>query len=689
MATLYGAVAIGAFDSSFGFGFYSDKGAICTATMSANATVFQFGVAVVSGPATMTAESSVIRRGAASISASATLTSTATGVFSFSSAMSGSSTLSATLSTTISVQANLGSGGAVLYTPTATETSVQTASSSVSWGDVATISASEFTGGEDYLILCSANVGNLSSTSTLNHFKMIHGSTDFVGSSKVVESHDASEPSDVYGYMTKFTQPATPEDIKFQFKGSNTQADSISIIAMPLASLTENTDYFFNEDDDSASPTSHGTSYSSFASVSFTPTNNNDDWLVIANPTVRVDSTADNYLYSIKHGTDDRPYFSHEGEDVGENSTTILSRVFTLSNASSQTFAVQGKDDSTGINDHYASRIFVLRLNAMRDYAFSWSAGRQIHTQNTFKKVSSVSVTPTTSSKALLIGYVRHESASENNNIKAKIEDNSYAKPTGADGLVAVARDSTDERAAVRLAPTNFIGYKTHDIDLSVAVDWDTDSAVNTYDHSLCAVSFALADVPAGAVLTADATPYAMGAVALSGSATLTSAATVTTINGSAALSSSATLSPSPIMTVVGASAMSVTSEVTTGATLLNTIALSGTVAVTSVGRIKVSGKVSFTTSATISSIARAEYANLESTANIAGKGVLSLRAIAPMSASLAMSSIGIIAISVTDNDIIDVTGYIDQSKSVALHIDEGISPSLYVDQELATSLER
>jgi hypothetical protein len=134
---------------------------------------------------------------------------------------------------------------------------------------------------------------------------------------------------------------------------------------------------------------------------------------------------------------------------------------------------------------------------------------------------------------------------------------------------------------------------------------------------------------------------------------------------------------------------MSVSSEVTTGATLLNTIALSGTVAVTSVGRIKVSGKVSCTTSTTISSIARAEHANLESTANIAGKGVLLLRGIAPMSASLAMSSIGIIAISATDNDIIDVTGYIDQSRSVALYIDEGISPSLYVDQELATSLER
>jgi hypothetical protein len=286
-----------------------------------------------------------------------------------------------------------------------------------------------------------------------------------------------------------------------------------------------------------------------------------------------------------------------------------------------------------------------------------------------------------------LIGYVRHESISENNNIKAKIEDNSYAKPTGADGLVAVARDSTDERAAVRLASTNFIGYKTHDIDLSVAVDWDTDSAVNTYDHSLCAVSFALAGVPAGAVLTADGTSYAMGAVALSVSATLTSAAITTIITGSAALSSSATLSPSPAMTVVGASAMSVSSEVTTH---FNTVSLSGTASATSAGRVKVSGKVSCTTSATISSVGRGgEYANLESTANIAGKGVLSLRAVAPMSASLAISSLGIIVISTQSNDIVDVTGYIDQSKSVSLYIDEGISPSLYVDQELATSLER
>jgi len=736
MATLYGKVALGAFDSSFGFGLDSDEGAVCTATVSADATLvaLQFGATAMSAAATMSVANAPVIGGRSAVSSSATLTSVATGTFTFVSAMSGSATMSVAgdAGRDLFGQADLGSGGAVLYTPTATETSLQTASSSTSWSDAATISASEFTGGEDYLILCSASVGNLASTSTLNNFKMIHGSTDFVGSNKVIESHNVSEPSDVYGYMTKFTQPATPEDIKFQFKGSNTQADSINLIAMPLGSLTENTDYFFNEDDDSSSPTMHGTTYRSYASVSFTPTNNNEDWLVIANPTVRIDSTASNYLYSIKHGTDDRPYFSHEGEDLGENSTTILSRVFTLSNASSQTLALQGKDDETGINDHYASRIFVLRLNAMRDYAFSWSAARQVHTQNTFKKVSSVSVTPTTSSKALLIGYVRHESVSENNNIKAKIEDNSYAKPTGADGLVNVARDLSDQRAAVRLAPTNFIGYKTHDIDLSVAVDWDTDSAVNTYDHSLCAVSFALAGVPAGAVLTANGSTVRLGATALT---------------------SSATLSINTIMTHTAASTISASATLTTGSIVsYNVPIVTGPAVVSAIGRLGVSGKVSCEASATVAGVARqglriqsdmsgsgavsvagkltmlssvaisgsstlvtgaiSEVAgainmsasailstnnvlgvsglgNLQSTANIAGKGVLSLRGIAPMSMSSVIPANGVIAVSVIDNDIVSITTYIDQSISTTLYIDEGITPSLYVDRELATSLER
>jgi len=852
MATIYGKVAIGEFDDSFGFGFDGYEGAVCTATLSSSSIVIKihYGAADISGSATLsgnmvgtitvsapvsasatlssnatipvpgassisasttlssnivgdlsaaaaistsatlsgnmvgtitapivfsavatlTTESATVQFGASAMSASATLSTASNLAVSGKAATSSSSTLSSnmtgviTASAALSVAASLaasalstktvsagtvdiGGGGDVLYVPTTTETDIKTAGSSFT--DVASISASEFTGGATYLILCSANVGNGSSTSALNYFKTVHGSAGFTGSTKVVESHNISEPSDVYGYMTKFTQPATPEDIKFQFKGTNAKADSVSIIAIPLGGLIENTDYFFDEDDDSVSPTSHGTTYSDYASVSFTPTNNNDDWLVIANPTVRIDSTASNYVYGIRHNTEDRPYFSHEGEDLGESATAILSRAYTLSNSTSHTFAVQGKDDETGINDHYASRIFVLRLNAMRDYAFTWTQGRQVHSEDAFESIANVSITPTSNSKALVIGYARHDTDSENDTVKSKLTVDGYAKPTGADGLVNVARDSTDERSIVRLGYANLSAYESHDVNSYVSLSGGT----HTYDHSLCVVSLALEGVPAGAEITANGTIDRNAATIVTGPATLTASGIISSIFGVASLSGSATTLVRGRMTTVAASAMTSSATVTVGSFLSHNVPIiTGPSTLTAVARFGVAGKTSIETSSTLSGAAKfdaagkisatvsatlspsgkqklrgqisvsgsgslsvgsvteigsevnisssgalsaghifdmAGIADIQSTVNIAGNGVLSLRGICPASLSATLVSNGIIAITEVDNDIVSITTYIDQSTDIVLYIDEGISPSLYTDQELAVSLER
>ena len=55
MATLYGKVGIGEFDSSFGFGFDVNEGAVCTTTLSSDATVVKIhhGAAAISGSATL------------------------------------------------------------------------------------------------------------------------------------------------------------------------------------------------------------------------------------------------------------------------------------------------------------------------------------------------------------------------------------------------------------------------------------------------------------------------------------------------------------------------------------------------------------------------------------------------------------------------------------------------------------
>tara|TARA_R110000765_G_scaffold89307_1_gene170534 strand:+ start:61 stop:2787 length:2727 start_codon:yes stop_codon:yes gene_type:complete len=694
---VYGSCSVGAFgegfDSSFDIGNalvgkgtlsimgYSEKNPIAlsaTATLESEGSFILSGAvsllatatidravlgatkpaaSLMSGPATLTANLSHSISGD-SVSMTATATIAANGKLEqrISADMSSVATLSAStriqlggkvdlqssssilsnLSKPLSGAVSIGKGGDLLTSPSTIVTTQQAAVGGFSWTTAATIDASEFTGGQDYLILCFADIGNNSSTATRNSFQLLHGTTQFSGASSVIESNVAGQTSDVYTYMAKFTQAATPENIRFQIKGTSTIADNISIMAIPLANLTENEDYYYAEDN---STSQHTTSYQNFAQLSFTPTNNNDDWLVIANPTVVVDATNINYEYRLDHNNSvNSSGFSHEGEDSAEQALPSISRVYQLSNGSTQTFTVQGQDDAIGSNDHHSSRIFALRLNKLRSYAYSYQYGPETPSPNQFSNLASISLDSKADSQVLLIAYAEQHATGVNNQSKAQITVDGYTKPTGADGIVNISRDTTDRRAVTRGTILDMSSSKTYSIDFDLYAVVTDDIPGYVYNSSIAAISLALEGVPSGATLSSRGTTVVGGGVGnpvvISASATLSANGVNEAKRGSSDMSVSGTLSSKGSITIRTASSMSTSGVMVSNGRKTTPITITASSSVSANGTVKKSGKIGINllgTMSTIGSVAvvgsvnASVSATLSPTTSVAQTGLVSI----------------------------------------------------------------
>jgi hypothetical protein len=712
------------------------------------------GTVSINASATMNLEGAVEKHSSIDISSSATLSASIKATLVFKADIQSSSSIVSNLSRPLSGAASIGKGGDLLTSPSTVVTSQQAAVGGFSWTTAATIDASEFTGSQEYLILCFADIGNNSSTATRNSFQLLHGSTQFSGAASVIESNISGQTSDIYTYMAKFTQTSTPENIRFQIKGTSTIADNISIMAIPLASLTENEDYYYAE---SNSTSQHTTSYQNFAQISFTPTNNNDDWLVIANPTVIVDATNVNYEYRLYHNNSfNHPGFSHEGEDSAEQALPSISRVYQLSNGSTQTFTVQGQDDAIGSNDHHSSRIFALRLNKLRSYAYSYQYGPDVPSPGQFNTLVATSLDSNADSQVLLMGYAEQYATGVNNQSKAKITVDGYTKPTGAEGVVNVSRDTTDRRAVTRGTILDMSSSTTYSIDFDVYPIVTDDIPGYVYHSSIAAISLALEGIPSGAIVNSNGTIVIGGGVGnpvgISASSTLSANGVNELKFGALAMSCSGTLSPkgsliiraasdistsgstvlvghntTPI-TITASSSVSAIGKVEKsgkiGVSLLGTMSaigsveatgsinaslsatLSSTGSLTKIGTVSVGSTSTFTSNgasnvsaivnmATVSTIT-ADYSSgtagktsLTNTANISGKGVLSLGGRVELDSSILFAPDARIKIDIRNNDIIDFPLYIDRGQDFTLYIDKQAASSLCIDRELALTVER
>jgi hypothetical protein len=233
----------------------------------------------------------------------------------------------------------------------------------------ASIADTEFVDGQKYLILVGCQ-SSLSVSSSNFRLQVLHGTTPFADSEYSVQPNLANTRLP-YLYFTVWTAVAG-EGIKLQHKvdvsTATVSTDQVVLFAMRLdADLTENTDWFYNENTTS-NPL--GVAFEDGASVTFTPGVASHLWLLLyrhqrtaSAVTSQGESRAD-----LSGGTAGNwGLWSVEGELAANDiHFSSFARAISLP-ASAHTFKVQGRSETADIFTHLRSAVFALDLGKFKD----------------------------------------------------------------------------------------------------------------------------------------------------------------------------------------------------------------------------------------------------------------------------------------------------------------------------------
>ncbi len=383
------------------------------------------------------------------------------------------------------------------------------------WTTVLTSSSADWIANATYILWIQAIVGG-DDTTVLFHFRLAHGATPtvFDEAEAIWEMSSGSDRRrQEYFYQIEYTVPSTAEDIVFQHmttNGANTvKSAHVILLAIRLdADLTEGKDYKYAED---SGVNAHTTSQQAGASITFTPDNANDDWLVINSNSIGIKSTSGRiptYRINRDSGADVAPSYEAEGEDTTEVRIQGQQRVYTLS-AAAHTFDVEYIDLSPATNDHNRSSIFAMRLDVFEDHDFAWTEAEFTFTvgDEQWEELNGIpTYTPTTAGDNILMG---HGVIDQNvaGGASLRIQVGGVSEPTddpvipGGALVFQKARryDDRDEQPMTCMGLVN-MAASSQDIDLD---GWVTlIASQNIEDRSLVVFSLELAAGGAGINVT-------------------------------------------------------------------------------------------------------------------------------------------------------------------------------------------
>lgn len=390
------------------------------------------------------------------------------------------------------------------------QTTNQDHTGDLNWTDVsgAIIASTEFVSGRKYLIVVTAQ---LRGSNVNDNFgvRLIHGSTPtvFDGSEHVVEPPFASS-TDRNPYQFFVVWTASVEDVKLQTKtfdsGETVGLDQITMFKMEISEdLTENTDWFYNEN---STQTSLTTTYSSSNNASITVTDGNgDDWLILCTADIRPDATNREFTTRLNRAdTDLTPVQELEGEDAtNDKHIHTLGRVFKALTGSNA-FSTQSKQEASSGATREFSAIFAINLdkfkvqgsvNTVADIDPAASPAYVTEVQTT-------SVTPTLTGDVWVLGFIIVDfDAVTAGRVRMRVENNSSTEedqpPTQTSDAYFMPEpsDSVDQMAWMIQTVEN-LNTNAHKCDM----DADGSSSIRMEDRMMIAITMELA--PAVAVRT-------------------------------------------------------------------------------------------------------------------------------------------------------------------------------------------
>lgn len=383
--------------------------------------------------------------------------------------------------------------------------------------DVVTIPAANFVANGVYFIIATGDFSG--DNNTFREIRVVHGTTPtvFPGSLSINDSSSSiAGDKSLYGpHVIQFTQPATAEDVKVQMRvqvsTATVNADNVVLWAIRRdVDLVENTDYKYAELDETGAPTQHTTTMKDRASITFTPADNNHDWLVIYSIMVIVDSTTVNWEARIRRdGTEASPaetvaFFAREGENAVEQVLYGSFWPLTLTNAS-HTLAVQSRDDATGVHDHAFSSILALRLDAFEDHTiFTNTAIIDAFGKDVYGEIGAMDITPQTAGDIILMARATTKEIGSSDETIIRIEIagvDTLAKGGDTTNGPWASRsfDSTDKHPSFVVVREN-VAASLQDIDIDGKMHEGLTGDQDMHDRAGVVFSMELAGAPPAAV---------------------------------------------------------------------------------------------------------------------------------------------------------------------------------------------
>jgi hypothetical protein len=290
----------------------------------------------------------------------------------------------------------------------------------------------------------------------------------------------------------------------------NTNAAKIgnwSFVVLKLDDLTENTDFFYNENTTDEQP---GASYTSYASVTL-PAGGGDDWLVLGSVFMDVStSTTSQFNSRLSLGGTGRMETAHAAEVDTEFYGIGLIGYLAAAGASA-VCAVQCQNAGINTHAHESSVIFALRMEAFTDHSGNMDQDvvAASGSSDTFVECNTVTHTASATGDCFYFGQSIADIADNGMQVYPRIQDD--GTDMHAAGLFNDAISSRN--AADQLGPLAFgissVASGSNTIDLDCANRF-VGAAFNFDEHALVVFSADLAPAggPISILVDPAGTPY-------------------------------------------------------------------------------------------------------------------------------------------------------------------------------------
>jgi hypothetical protein len=362
-----------------------------------------------------------------------------------------------------------------------------------------------FTVGEKYLVIATAQCGGASSNARTN-IHVLHGSTEFEGSLATIQMLDGTQ-KETYSFMTVWTA-VSGEGLDIEFRGDpitydNNTVNFVSLISIQLSSyLTENTDWHFNESTADQALTTGSTQYDG-GSITFTPGTASHNWLVIAHATYTRTSNGSPVQTRINRdsGTSTTPLATYAASNTAAVSTATLARVFSLP-ASSTNMKEQSMCAAGATYTRTYSCILAIDLDKFAAYGQAYTDGDFTYTATaiaTPDQLQTCSVTPTQASDVWILGYHGFDKAVVSYSNQLRVQVDNSDQPSGQTTAAYVfnsghvGNSAGDENPRMLSTMVSSMTAAAHTIDLDGAVS-NTTSSPSAQQRQLVAIQLSTSD---------------------------------------------------------------------------------------------------------------------------------------------------------------------------------------------------